>query len=183
MSAEPPIDEPVSVVRHDECWELQATRLIDEVSRITRARTVQHIGSTAVPGLSAKPIIDLMADVGGADRDAAAQRLTEAGFTDFGEISEGRRYLIRRSAPATNVHFIDASSSLWSDNLVFRDYLRAHPEAASAYDEAKHNASRTGRLLAYSDAKEPLVREIMNTARAWRVELKEAGFNPDQARP
>ncbi|MGO2521583.1 MAG: GrpB family protein [Microbacterium sp.] len=125
MTAELPLDEPVTVMDHDPRWASQAARAIEDVKRITRARDVEHIGSTAVPGLPAKPIIDLMADVALADHDAVARELTAAGFTDFGEISAERRYLARRAKPATNVHLIVSTSSLWADNLAFRDYLRS----------------------------------------------------------
>lgn len=167
MTAELPLDEPITVVDHDPRWASQAARTIDDVKLITGARDIEHIGSTAVPGLPAKPIIDLMADVTPADHDAVARELTAAGFTDFGEISAGRRYLVRRTAPATNVHLIVSTSSLWADNLAFRDYLRSHPDASRAYCRAKRHAASRERLLAYSDTKAPMVLEILRIARTW----------------
>lgn len=177
MTAEPPLDEPITVVDHDPRWASQAARTIDDVKLITRARDVEHIGSTAVPGLPAKPIIDLMADVAPADHDAAARALTAAGFTDFGEISAGRRYLVRRAAPATNVHLIASTSSLWADNLAFRDYLRSHPDASRAYGCAKRHAASRGRLLAYSDTKAPIVLEILRIARTWATGAPKGSTN------
>ena len=104
---------------------------------------VEHVSSTAVPGLEAKPIIDLL--IGLADRrdiDEAARRLSTIGWQDLGEAGvAGRRYMRIRGGSAFNLHIVLVDQENWVNNLALRDYLRSHPNEAVEYAAAKRKAA------------------------------------------
>lgn len=105
---------------------------------------VHHIGSTAVPGLAAKPIIDLLpivTDLDGLDRKRSL--VESLGYGWYGELGiAGRRYceLSESGKRIAQLHFFMAESPHIVQHLAFRDYLRAHPEEARAYENQKRRA-------------------------------------------
>jgi GrpB-like predicted nucleotidyltransferase (UPF0157 family) len=104
------------------------------------ALTIEHIGSTAVPGLPAKPIIDLQASV---------RSLAEA---------------------KSHFHVLQEDNPRWEDRLLFRDYLRSHPKAARAYAKLKRDlaAAFDDDISGYRNAKDAFVAAAMDAARAGR---------------
>ena len=167
------IDEPVRLVEYDATWpeafEDERRRILDALA--VSVERVEHIGSTAVPGMPAKPVVDMML---GVDRLPPAHdllaRLRILGYQDLGEAGiPGRVYLrLRGELRDFNLHVVQRGGELWRNNLAFRELLRADPEARERYSRGKVGAlhSGGGRLLAYSDAKNPLVAELLATARA-----------------
>jgi GrpB-like predicted nucleotidyltransferase (UPF0157 family) len=100
----------------------------------------------------------------------AAEALQTLGYVDLGEAGvPGRRYFRRRQPPpAVNVHVTAPGNAIWSDNLVLRDYLRSHPDAAADYGAAKASAAeKHPTLLAYSAAKADLIERLLIAAREW----------------
>lgn len=163
------LDESVRLVEHRAVWEAEARELAQEISRVLGPETkVEHIGSTAVPGLPAKPVIDLLV---GASLDSlriVSSRLESAGWQWLGEAGiPGRQYLRRRGRGVdANAHVVELGSPLWVDNLLLRDYLRSHHQAARRYAEAKRAAaSQAATLLAYSELKSDIVRDLLAEAR------------------
>jgi GrpB-like predicted nucleotidyltransferase (UPF0157 family) len=165
-----PADEPISVVQHDADWARQGNEAVAEVRDALGdlTRQVEHIGSTAVPGLAAKPVLDIAAAVDVARHEEAAARLSARGFEDLGAAAPGRGYLRRRKPrPAVNVQLMTWRGPLWSDNLLIREYLRANPDAAAMYARSKRAAAaRHPTLLAYSAAKAAAVERLRAEARA-----------------
>jgi GrpB-like predicted nucleotidyltransferase (UPF0157 family) len=166
-------DEPIEVVPARPEWTLQGQALRAEICQaldVPPAR-VEHIGSTAVPGLAAKPLIDLMVGCSEEQRLAVAERLADcAGYEYPREFSApGRAYLRRRMRlPWSNVHVVEMNGELWRDNLIFRDFLRCHPDAALEYAAAKRSAAEQAkRLRAYSTAKSTTVLALLDRARCW----------------
>ncbi|HKG95781.1 MAG TPA: GrpB family protein [Gemmatimonadaceae bacterium] len=132
---------------------------------------VEHVGSTSVPGLAAKPIIDIL--VGRPPESALepyVDALVGAGYEYRGEYGiPGRHYFVRGLAPAArthHLHMVALGSALWRDHLAFRDYLRAHPEAAAAYEALKRElaARHADDRGAYSEAKAPFIRGVVAAA-------------------
>jgi GrpB-like predicted nucleotidyltransferase (UPF0157 family) len=170
----PPViepDEPIEVVAHDPAWLDLGRELVREIAeRLCALRAeVAHIGSTAVPGLAAKPIIDIQ--VGSSrNTDEVITHLQQIGFEHMGQTGgPGREYLRRRIGQPANIAVVELGGPLWADNLMFRDYLSAHPDAATRYARAKLLAAEeTGALRAYSELKSATVTEIMDEARAGR---------------
>jgi GrpB-like predicted nucleotidyltransferase (UPF0157 family) len=168
------IDEPIRVVDYEPRWADWYAADAEELSRAlgTRLRELQHFGSTAVPGTAAKPIIDIL--VAPVDWPLAAtdrSTLERLGYEYLGEANvSGREYFRRRTAHDTNHAVVRWGSPLWCNNLLLRDFLRAHEDRAAEYGRAKQetwqNGTRT--LLAYSDRKAHIVTTLLNAAQRWR---------------
>jgi GrpB-like predicted nucleotidyltransferase (UPF0157 family) len=128
---------------------------------------VQHIGSTAVPGLSAKPVLDI--GVAGRDFDEAfalVHPLEALGYTYRGEYGVARRHYFRQGTPTTHhLHVLEHASLEWRNHLRFRD-ICAYPEAAAAYEALKLQLA--GRFPedreAYTAANTTFIRAILNRA-------------------
>lgn len=148
------------------------------------ALRIDHIGSTAVPGLAAKDVLDVQVTVTDADMlDRVCERLTPYGWV-------GRPYHRDHVVPGlpsdadewtkrvlgepsgqrpVNVHVRIVGRANQRYSLLFRDYLRAHPATAAAYGEAKRRlAALAGDDLGlYAEAKDPIVDLIYLPAEAW----------------
>jgi GrpB-like predicted nucleotidyltransferase (UPF0157 family) len=135
---------------------------------------VHHIGSTAVPGLAAKPIIDLMPLVTNlADLDRKREDVEALGFIWHGELGiAGRRYCTLSDEAGirlAQLHFFRADSQDVERHIAFRDYLRSHPEEASAYENEKRRARdlHPNDSYAYTDEKAAWIREAQAKALIW----------------
>jgi|SRR5207302_8344827 len=142
------------------------------------ATTVEHVGSTAVPGLAGKPIIDVLVGVRSLD-EARAQAIVPLEALGYEYISEYERWLPdemlfrRRDASGRwthHVHLTEPSSERWDEFILIRDYLRAHEAIAKEYGELKRTlAARLGDDIAgFRTAKAPFLRAILAKARSER---------------
>lgn len=169
----PDVDEPILVVDYDPEWpllfETERDRIRGALGSV--ATSIEHFGSTAVPGMSGKPIIDLL--VGVADLPAASTRippLEALGYENFGEIFfAGRIYLRRRGATNYNIAMTVQGGPFWSAQLVVREFLRTHPAEAAAYSESKRLAYASGARMfsSYSQGKGPFLAGLIERANAW----------------
>ena len=162
----------VRLVPYDSTWPLEFAA---EAERIERAcggmpLRLEHIGSTSIPGLAAKPVIDILA---GRPGNLAGSKYVDAfrqiGYEHKGACGIPGRNYFRRGTPRTHhVHLVSWSSDLWGDHLLFRDYLRLHPEVAREYETIKRElaAAYLHDREQYTDAKGPFVRSIVRRARA-----------------
>ena len=164
----------IRVVPHDSDW---ARQYAEEARRIASvapaALDLHHIGSTSIPGILAKPIIDMLGTVPDlAMIDAATSAFETLGYLALGEFGiPGRRYLRRDDAAGVRSHHLHVFEQ-WSDgaerHLAFRDYLRAHPAVARDYSELKARITRVPVDAAtYMDAKHPFIAETEARAVAW----------------
>ncbi|UUZ84509.1 GrpB family protein [Paenibacillus sp. P26] len=167
------VDEPIHLEAYDENW----VRLFEEertsiVCRIGGSIAgIEHFGSTSVPGMTAKPIIDILIGVWDGDRTGGMIRqLTDLGYEDLGEAGiPGRLYLRKRGAQAYNVHIVLYLSDIWNNNIVIRNYLWANPGEAQRYGDFKCRIVQRGAdtLLAYSDEKNEFVQNLLERAKTW----------------
>jgi GrpB-like predicted nucleotidyltransferase (UPF0157 family) len=162
------IDEPVHLSPYNPEWPVLFAA---EARRITSALPVQvaveHIGSTSVVGLLAKPIIDIMAGIQPQDDENIRLVLRSLGYDDLGAAGvPGRLYFRRRARHAFNVHVVRHEGLLWRNNIALREYLRQDNEAARRYAEIKQSALESGAtmLLSYSAYKRELVSELIARA-------------------
>jgi GrpB-like predicted nucleotidyltransferase (UPF0157 family) len=135
---------------------------------------VHHIGSTSVPGLAAKPVIDLMPLVTSlAELDRQRKLVEELGYSWRGELGiSGRRYCSltdENGVRVAQLHFFEAASPQVTRHIAFRDYLRAHPNVAASYEAEKRRAQRLhpGDVHAYTDEKATWVRGTEAAALKW----------------
>lgn len=169
------INEEVSLHPPDPAWsaafELERTRLQALLPGVFVE--VEHIGSTAVPGLVAKPVIDIMAGVESlAGVDATIATLCENGYTtskEFNDSLTDRKWLMRwRNGHRTHhLHIVVFCGAQWDERLAFRDALRRDPDLVRRYAALKtalvtqHRADRE----AYTDAKADFVRSVIGAER------------------
>jgi GrpB-like predicted nucleotidyltransferase (UPF0157 family) len=135
---------------------------------------VHHIGSTAVPGLATKPIIDMMPEVTSLDDLDREQPLVESlGFVWHGELGmPGRRYCTLSDDLGNRIvqlHFFASHSPHVTRHLAFRDYLRAHPEERNAYEKEKQRARdlHPNDSHAYTDEKAAWIQAAEAKALNW----------------
>lgn len=168
----------VRLVPHDPQW---AEKVRAEARALAAALgpnllTVHHIGSTAIPGIVAKPVLDLMPVVASlAALDLQREAMERLGYRWRGEGGlAGRRYCTR-SDPATGrrliqAHAYEGGSFEITRHLAFRDYLRGHPDVAAAYEREKMRCRDLcpQDKSAYSDCKSDWIGRIEADALIWR---------------
>jgi GrpB-like predicted nucleotidyltransferase (UPF0157 family)/predicted enzyme related to lactoylglutathione lyase len=164
------LNGPVLLVEADPTWPATAARLVADVRAALgdRALLVEHAGSTSVPGLAAKPLIDLVLAVADpADEGSYVEALTAAGYTlRIREPDWHEHRLLRLDEPRVNLHVFALGSVEIDRMLVFRDHLRVDPDDRALYERTKRGlARRTWEVVQhYADAKGPVVEEIVARA-------------------
>ena len=170
------LSRPVVIVVYNPEWaflfEEEKKRVLEVVGH--KVMAIEHIGSTAVPGLGAKPIVDMMGGVNSsADADECASLLRVIGYDDVTPQPDSKDWyycLGKRDSGGTtyiHLHLMRFKSYDWERHLLFRDFLRAHPDVANRYYElkkslaAKYGADRVG----YTDAKASFIESVVAKAR------------------
>lgn len=162
----------VTVVPYDPAWPRrfdQERRALAAVFAGTEA-VIEHVGSTAVPGLGAKPVIDIMVGVPVLIAvEGRIPALEAAGYEYVQEYEEqlpDRRYFRKpRFGPrAFHVHCVVVGSDFWIRHLAFRDHLRAHPESAAAYYNLKRELATRVSKGEYTEAKSPFIEGVLASA-------------------
>jgi GrpB-like predicted nucleotidyltransferase (UPF0157 family) len=167
------VPDAVEVVPFDPAWPDRfaryRNRLADELGDV--AVRIEHIGSTAVPGLAAKPVVDIGVSVSDVEDEAAYVPGVERAAAELRSRERGHRYFRPAGARPRDVqvHVSDAGSDFERDHLLFRDYLRAHHEVRDAYAELKLGLAAMYRddRLAYTDAKSTFILDALDDAREW----------------
>lgn len=169
--------ETVIVVEYDEAWPEIFQRLHSNIWPLVAdfASSIEHVGSTSVPGLAAKPVIDMSVVVGSeAEVRLAIDRLATVGYLHRGNLGiEGREAFHSPAGSPTHHLYVCLEGSLGLQNhLAVRNYLRAHPEMAQAYGELKKKLAREfpSDIETYIEGKTDLLLGV----------LREAGLHPDR---
>jgi GrpB-like predicted nucleotidyltransferase (UPF0157 family) len=168
MEGVPARQDPIKILPYDPLWPSLFERERQRVEGVLLpwlTAPVEHIGSTAVPGLAAKPIIDMLAVVSDYDAvTAAIPTMVAIGWASAPEPGEDqiRKHSFCHPGPAWrthHLHVVEHSSQGWPTWLAFRDHLRANPEEAQEYGRLKQElAARDDRdRLAYRDGKAPFI--------------------------
>lgn len=136
---------------------------------------VHHVGSTSVPGLAAKPIIDILLEVRDIEALDAHNAAFEAlGYEALGEFGIPERRYFRKGGDARShhIHAFESGSEGCVRHLVFRDYLRTHREVRDAYAQVKREgaAQCNHDIHAYMDHKDAFVKAAEQDALAWHVQ-------------
>ena len=132
---------------------------------------IQHIGSTAVPGLSAKPILDIGVAVENFEKASAlVSPIEKLGYTYRGENGIPRRHYFVKGPPnkkTCHLHMFEEVDEEWATHLLFRDYLRTHPKVAAAYQQLKEDlaAKYPNDREAYTDGKHKFIQKALGKAR------------------
>ncbi|MCB9932350.1 MAG: GrpB family protein [Planctomycetes bacterium] len=182
--------DPVIIVDYDPAW---PARFAAEAEALLRslggAHGLEHIGSTAVPGLAAKPVIDILLAVddaallettgeeqavpgegkpitpaGEPAHVALVQAIASCDFTYRGVNGlPGRLYFFRHGSASAHVHVAQRDSWFVHDQLLFSDWLRAHPDDAARYEALKRGLAGRFRddRVAYTNAKSDFIRDVL----------------------
>lgn len=168
--------EPVYVVPYDPSWPFlfaeERAQILGAVGRWVDG--IEHVGSTAVPGLAAKPVVDLLAGLKPmTDAKRCVGTLVDLGYSYWAEGAKPCHRLFVRfvdekmTSRTHNLHLVEIGGSYWRDRLLFRDHLRENTETARAYARLKRDLAHQYRddREAYTAAKSGFVSEIVRRAR------------------
>lgn len=132
---------------------------------------IEHIGSTAIPGMDAKPILDLMMAVPQIDRyDIYVETLEKLGYQFRRDYRKEQEHVLLVKGPEEKrTHYLKMTtldSNFWREHILFRDYLIRHPERADIYRQLKYNLLEKygGERSNYTDDKAPFIKETLKLA-------------------
>ena len=165
----------VEVLPYNPDWERQFNHEAQNIRQALPEQVVRihHIGSTAVPGINAKPTIDLLPEVLSIEGlDACSSILEKLGYEARGENGiPGRRYFVKLEGEKhlAHVHAFQVGDPQIRRHLNFRDYLIAHPEAARRYGDLKASLARRypTDIDSYVTGKDAFIQEIDRRAKEW----------------
>jgi GrpB-like predicted nucleotidyltransferase (UPF0157 family) len=170
-----PLNSTIYLAPYDPVWPSLFARLAKHIYEALgdRLLLLEHVGSTSVPGLSAKPIIDMVLAVAdSSDELSYVKPLEEKGYTL--RIREPDWYEHRLLKPPDvqgNLHVFSSGCEEIEQMLLFRDWLRSHSDDRLLYEETKRKlAARTWKYTQnYADAKSEVVQEILARARRHHI--------------
>ena len=168
--------DEIEIVEYNADW---VNMFVQEAESIRKAlgkdliAEIQHIGSTAVPGLAAKPVIDIMVGLRYfSDGKKIIKPLEDLGYVYWAENPNPEKMFFVKGMPpygekrTHHVHVVEINGEFWQRRL-FRDYLRIHPEEARRYQKLKQDLAVQFHddREAYTQGKSNYVREVMEKAR------------------
>lgn len=176
------MSEPITIVPYDSNWR---TEFIEAGSSIREsmgamAVRIDHIGSTSVAGLDAKPIIDLQVSVMSLEPvDSYKWRLEKIGFLHRASNPDLTKRYFRERPGMKRVHLHIRESGSWTEQtaLLFRDYLRCHPSDCARYAQEKYRLMNMygNEREKYVEEKEPIIWDILRKASRWS---QKTGWKP-----
>ncbi len=168
---------PIVVVPYDPVWPAAFEQLRQVIWPVVAdvATSIEHVGSTSVPGLAAKPVIDISVVVPAVDDvTSAIERLAGLGYVHSGDLGVRGREAFQspHQAPRHHLYLCPRGSLALRNHLVVRDHLRTHPEDAARYGALKLQLAGQYRddIAAYTAGKTETILRI----------LASAGFRPDE---
>lgn len=171
------LDEAIQIVAHSSEWRRWYEDERQSLFAIlgSQAIDIQHVGSSAVPALDAKPIVDIMVGLRKFEMSRSiATDLASIGYEYFGRLhaNQERAFARKRSERSFNLQLVPFESQEWKEKIAFRDYLLTHPEAVERYATCKRTAIREGHhtLLSYHKYKDLVVVELLKKALVWNAQ-------------
>lgn len=167
----------IEVVPHDLKWQsgfkLESIAIAKALEQNVVA--IYHIGSTAIPNIYAKPIIDLLVEVNNINEvDSQNATMETLGYQAMGEFGiVGRRYFRKHNPLGTrthHVHIFETHSPEITRHLTFRDYMISHPVEAQEYSDLKRKLAKKypHDIEGYMDGKDEFIKDIDRKAALWR---------------
>ncbi|MDM8532716.1 GrpB family protein [Anaerolineales bacterium HSG25] len=166
----------VKVVPHNPAWktefQVEAKRINNAL--VGRVEALHHIGSTVIPNITAKPIIDILLEVETiTDLDEQASAMEQLGYEAMGEFGiPGRRFFLKDDTAGLRTHHVHAfqvGHAGVTRHLAFRDYMIAHPQEAQRYSALKQSLAQAHPhdIEAYMAGKGPYIKEQEAQALVW----------------
>ena len=171
------VEDPIIIVDYDANWSIEYEQEKIEIIEALGDRIVdiQHIGSTSVPGLAAKPVIDILLGLKIPLKPDQISSLEALGYLYLGEFGITGRHYFRRGIPRTHqIHAVQVNSEFWKTHILFRDFLRTHPAAAQEYEALKRHLAVEFcyERDRYTDSKAPLIHQLLVQAKVWQQALE-----------
>lgn len=168
------MSDQIIVVPYNSEWSKEFQNLGDSLRNALGdiAIRIDHIGSTAIPGLAAKPIIDIQISVNSLQLlDSFRKPLESLGFIHRADNPDRSKRYFREALGSKRTHIHVRREGSWSEQLalLFRDYMRTHPEDCKRYEDLKYRLAeeyRNNRRM-YTETKDFLIWEILRKADKW----------------
>lgn len=166
----------VELVAYDSNWETQANTEMNKLRLLFPSQIIdiQHVGSTAIPGIVSKPIVDIQIAVKSLDemKIIAIPALQKLGYEYWYENPDPERMFFVKGMPpfgekrTHHVHIVEPTSRHWKEKMAFRDYLKSHPNIAREYEKIKMQCATQYKYdrEKYTDAKTKFIKEILQLA-------------------
>lgn len=164
----------VEIVEYDPLWkdlfEEERRSLLNAIDDLVSS--IEHVGSTSIPGLASKPVIDIVAVVE-VERAPTTyiERVSPLGYVYQEQEDEPIRIYFRKGMPRTHhLHFVVRNTDQYWDHILFRDYLREHTDEIEEYAELKKDLARRFRedREAYWEGKDHFIKSVLRKARSQR---------------
>lgn len=166
--------QELRVIDYQDTWPAQYAQVEAELREALSPLdvTLEHIGSTAVPGLCAKPVIDVVLGVDSLDAvTAPIAALAAIGFVyrpEYESVIPERRYFVRAAdaTPRVHLHALVRGGAQWRQHLLFRDALRGDRDLMQSYASLKQQLAvlHASDKAAYTEAKAPFIRQVLASA-------------------
>lgn len=167
-------EDKIEVVEYDPDWPGQFLIERDAIRLAvgSEAAVIEHVGSTAIAGAKAKPTIDIMVGVSNLTVDnRVVSILAGLGYKHFGEFGIPGRHFFRKGSPPTHhLHWVVQDGDFWQRQLLFRDFMRRHPEELRKYENLKSELAAELRheRSKYTSAKTEFITGVLERAKIWR---------------
>ncbi len=170
----------VILCSHSDKWSVYAEDTINELKNIlgSIAIDIQHVGSTSIKGIMAKPIIDIAVGVKSVDdMKYYTERLKDIGVIFRGEVIAGQMLFVKgdfeKDTRSHHIHVVEYNSKAWRDYVNFRDYLNTFSEKAKKYESIKIKLANMYPLdrKNYTEGKESLIHELLMEANLWKQDI------------
>jgi GrpB-like predicted nucleotidyltransferase (UPF0157 family) len=167
------VGDQIEIMEYDHRWASSFVTWRDRLAESLgpSALRIDHIGSTSVPGLAAKPIIDIQLSVATLDEESDyLPGCVDAGFELYSRDEVHRFFHVPPPSPrVAQLHLCQSGGQFEYDHLLFRDYLRANPDERDAYAAMKREAARTWKddRIGYTYAKGGFILERQERANVW----------------
>lgn len=177
------VEGTVRICEHDDAWAGEAQRTIEYYKELLKDQDIseyQHVGSTAIKGIPAKPIIDIAAAIKDESVvEKCRQTLLDAGYKYLGKVNDDD-WMYYTGHPGQNdrthhLHLVTEGSLQWLNYVAFRDYLNAFPEKAKIYEDLKRKLAATmaDKRKEYHDMKIPVINQLQEESYVWWENRKE----------
>lgn len=167
----------VELADHDPEWEKLAAQTIERLWRVfgSTAKDIQHVGSTAITSIKAKPIIDIAVAVEDFSLiEPLVPEIKKAGFIYRSDVDDDwQKYIVLNHTDSdiriSNIHIVEAGGEAWHDYLLFRDYLNIDLASAKEYEAVKLGLMENFKhdRIAYCDGKTECCTKLLQLARIW----------------
>ena len=164
--------DKVSLVSHSSNWHTEFEQEKEKLQAVLGniALAIEHIGSTSIPGLSAKPILDIAVAVENIEAlKSVIPVLTAAGYDILDSIETKGEVLARKGTPDNRTHYIHVEilgDTYWNNHIMFRDFLLKHQEYVKAYEKLKKDLAKqfSDDRKKYTAAKNDFIQNVLKLA-------------------